>query len=149
MVSSSLSSVSGAGTEWLSAATITSIVYWQNDRLGGGGRGHSSSVGARGLGFRDRAPGEIGAGLPAAGTGASSHGPALGRVSRLRMTIVEAGRALRERKVSVAELTREALDAVARANSRLNAFITITEETALKRAAELDEDLARGIDHGP
>ena len=65
------------------------------------------------------------------------------------MIIAEAGRALRERKISVAELTKEALAAAARANSGLNAFITITEETALKRAAELDEDLTRGIDHGP
>ena len=65
------------------------------------------------------------------------------------MIIAEAGRALRERKISVAELTKEALAAAERANSGLNAFITITEETALKRAAELDEDLTRGIDHGP
>ena len=65
------------------------------------------------------------------------------------MTIVDVGRALRERKVSVTELAQEALAAAARTNSSINAFITITEEAALKRAAELDEDLARGIDHGP
>ena len=65
------------------------------------------------------------------------------------MTIVEAGRALRERRISVTELTQQALAAVARTNSTLNAFITITEEAARTRAAELDEDFARGIDHGP
>jgi aspartyl-tRNA(Asn)/glutamyl-tRNA(Gln) amidotransferase subunit A len=65
------------------------------------------------------------------------------------MTIVEAGRALREGKISVVELTKEALTAIARTNSELNAFITVTEESALKRAADLDEDFARGIDQGP
>ncbi|HLH42291.1 MAG TPA: amidase [Bryobacteraceae bacterium] len=65
------------------------------------------------------------------------------------MTILEAGRALRQRKVSAVELTSQALAAAARANASINAFITITEEAALTRAAQLDEDFARGVDHGP
>ena len=65
------------------------------------------------------------------------------------MTILEAGQALRQRKVSVTELTQEALDRIARVSPRIGAFITVTEEAALARAGELDRDLARGIDHGP
>jgi aspartyl-tRNA(Asn)/glutamyl-tRNA(Gln) amidotransferase subunit A len=65
------------------------------------------------------------------------------------MTIREAGKALRQRRVSVTELTRDALDRIGRANSKINAFITVTGEAALKRAAELDRDFANGIDHGP
>jgi aspartyl-tRNA(Asn)/glutamyl-tRNA(Gln) amidotransferase subunit A len=65
------------------------------------------------------------------------------------MTILEIGRALRLRQLSIAELTRETLDRIARANPRINAFITVTEEAALARAAQLDRDFARGIDHGP
>ena len=65
------------------------------------------------------------------------------------MTISEAGAALRSRKVSCLELTNRCLDQIAKLNPRLNAFITVTEEAARQRAAELDRDLAQGIDHGP
>ncbi|MBV8843845.1 MAG: amidase, partial [Bryobacterales bacterium] len=65
------------------------------------------------------------------------------------MTIVEAGNALRRRKISVSELARESLKRIARANAAINAFITVTEGAALARAAELDRDLARGLDRGP
>jgi aspartyl-tRNA(Asn)/glutamyl-tRNA(Gln) amidotransferase subunit A len=65
------------------------------------------------------------------------------------MTIRDAGKALRQRKVSVTELTQDSLDRIERANSKINAFITVTREAALKRAAELDRDFERGIDHGP
>ena len=65
------------------------------------------------------------------------------------MTIGETGAALRARKVSVRELTEDALRHVAIANPRVNAFLTVVEETARKRADSLDQDFARGIDHGP
>jgi aspartyl-tRNA(Asn)/glutamyl-tRNA(Gln) amidotransferase subunit A len=65
------------------------------------------------------------------------------------MNIVEAGQALRHRRISVTELTQESLSRIAKANPSINAFITITENAALTRAAELDRDFARGIDHGP
>ena len=65
------------------------------------------------------------------------------------MTISEIGAALRSKKLSVRELTEETLRRVADANPRLNAFITVTEAAARARAAVLDDELARGIDHGP
>ena len=65
------------------------------------------------------------------------------------MTIGEVGVALRAGQVSCAELTEEALQAAAKEQPRLNAFTTITEESALARAAELDALLAQGVDLGP
>jgi aspartyl-tRNA(Asn)/glutamyl-tRNA(Gln) amidotransferase subunit A len=64
------------------------------------------------------------------------------------MTIAEIGHALRERKISVVELTKETMRRI-EAASGLNAFITVTEEAALARAEELDRELARGVDRGP
>jgi aspartyl-tRNA(Asn)/glutamyl-tRNA(Gln) amidotransferase subunit A len=65
------------------------------------------------------------------------------------VTILESARALRERKVSCVELTNEALGRIERENPRLNAFLTVTAESARARAAQLDIDLARGVDRGP
>jgi len=65
------------------------------------------------------------------------------------VTIPEIGAALRAKKISVRELTDETLRRVADLNPRLNAFITVTGEAARARAAALDGDLARGVDHGP
>jgi aspartyl-tRNA(Asn)/glutamyl-tRNA(Gln) amidotransferase subunit A len=65
------------------------------------------------------------------------------------VTILEAGRALRERKISAREIVDQSLAAIERENPRLNAFLTVTEDAARKRAAVLDAELARGLDHGP
>jgi len=64
-------------------------------------------------------------------------------------TIFEAAAALRARTVSSAELTGQALARVRALNSRLNAVQTLTEESALARARQADDELARGIDRGP
>lgn len=65
------------------------------------------------------------------------------------MTIREAGRALRSRSVSSVELTTLCLDQIAKLNPRLNAFITVTGESARAHAHELDRELAAGRDRGP
>jgi aspartyl-tRNA(Asn)/glutamyl-tRNA(Gln) amidotransferase subunit A len=65
------------------------------------------------------------------------------------VTIGEAGRALRSREISCLELTNRCLDEIAKQNARLNAFITVTADAARKRARELDDELARGVDRGP
>ena len=65
------------------------------------------------------------------------------------MTILDAGKALRSRQISCLELTTRCLDHIAKLNPRLNAFITVTAETARGRAEELDRELARGRDRGP
>ena len=65
------------------------------------------------------------------------------------MTILEAGQALRSRRVSCLELANRALDQIAKLNPRLNAFITVTEQSARERAQALDRELANGVDRGP
>lgn len=65
------------------------------------------------------------------------------------MTIAEAGKALRSRRVSSVELTQQCVEQIAKLNPILNAFITVTAESALARAQELDRELAQGIDRGP
>ncbi len=65
------------------------------------------------------------------------------------MTIQEAAAALRARKVSSRELTDDALKRIARLNPRINAFITVTEDIARGRAAEMDRELESGFDRGP
>ncbi|HLX43288.1 MAG TPA: amidase [Bryobacteraceae bacterium] len=64
------------------------------------------------------------------------------------MTILEAAAALRAKKVSSVELVDESLKKIAAANPRLNAFITVTEESARTRARAADAELAKGVDHG-
>src|SRR5712692_1939036 len=65
------------------------------------------------------------------------------------MTILEAAAALRAQRVSAVELTNQSLERIDRLNPRLNAFITVLEESARARASEMDAELARGIDRGP
>src|SRR5258708_7617691 len=64
------------------------------------------------------------------------------------MTIQEAAAALRARKVSSRELTDDALKRIAQLNPQINAFITVTEEIARGRAAEMDRELESGFDRG-
>ncbi len=65
------------------------------------------------------------------------------------MTIARAGQALRSRSVSSVELTQQCLDQIAKLNPALNAFITVTGDSALAHAQELDRELAQGADRGP
>lgn len=65
------------------------------------------------------------------------------------MTILEAAAALRARKISSHELTVAALSRARELQPKLNTFITFLEESALARAAALDDELAKGNDRGP
>jgi aspartyl-tRNA(Asn)/glutamyl-tRNA(Gln) amidotransferase subunit A len=56
---------------------------------------------------------------------------------------------MRARRVSSRELVTESLRQIERLDSKLNAFITVTGETALREADQRDRELARGIDRGP
>jgi aspartyl-tRNA(Asn)/glutamyl-tRNA(Gln) amidotransferase subunit A len=64
------------------------------------------------------------------------------------VTISEAARALREGRVTSAELTRSALDCIGRLNPSLNAFLSVLPERAAERAAKADRELAAGSDRG-
>ena len=56
---------------------------------------------------------------------------------------------LRAGRVSSRELVTRSLLQIERLDSKLNAFITVTGETALREADERDRELASGIDRGP
>lgn len=56
---------------------------------------------------------------------------------------------VRRQRISAVDVTRMALDRVAEANPRLNAFSALFFDTALVAAAEIDRRIAQGIDPGP
>src|SRR5215472_3773671 len=64
-------------------------------------------------------------------------------------TILEIGDALRQRRISPVELTRECLGRIERLNSKLNAFITVTAEAALQQARQAEDEIAQGDWRGP
>ncbi len=59
-------------------------------------------------------------------------------------TLATAREALRARKISSRELTEHYLAAIAALNPRLNAFVTVTGEAALRQADQSDAALAKG-----
>jgi len=65
------------------------------------------------------------------------------------MTILEAGSALQVGTVSSFDLVKAALASISRDNPKLNAFLTVTEEAALARARQLDQERAAGRVRGP
>jgi aspartyl-tRNA(Asn)/glutamyl-tRNA(Gln) amidotransferase subunit A len=65
------------------------------------------------------------------------------------MTAAETAAAIRGREVSAAEVTRAALDRLHKYEGAVNACITVLDERAEKRAAEIDARLARGENVGP
>jgi aspartyl-tRNA(Asn)/glutamyl-tRNA(Gln) amidotransferase subunit A len=65
------------------------------------------------------------------------------------VTILEAAKALRQRTVSSAELTEAALRRTGETNPKLNAMITVLDQSARAQAQAADAELARGADRGP
>jgi aspartyl-tRNA(Asn)/glutamyl-tRNA(Gln) amidotransferase subunit A len=65
------------------------------------------------------------------------------------LELAEASRAVQKKEISPLELTRACLDRIERLNPRLNAFITVTAETALESARTAEEEIARGEWKGP
>ncbi|MDQ0993868.1 amidase [Streptomyces sp. V3I7] len=77
-------------------------------------------------------------------------GPISGTARALHeLSAAEAGRRLRAGELTSVELTRHALDRIARLDPALHAFIRVTEESALARAAAADRELETGVDRGP
>jgi len=65
------------------------------------------------------------------------------------MTIEEFGRRLRAREVTSVGVTEECLGRIEAENPKLNAFIKITADEALRLARQADQELAAGTDRGP
>ena len=64
-------------------------------------------------------------------------------------TLLDAAKAVRDRKISSRELTRALLSRIERLNPKINAYLTVLPETAMREAAARDEELARGELRGP
>ena len=69
-----------------------------------------------------------------------------------QLSLSEASQLVRSKKVSPVELTRECLSRIERLNPKLNAFITVTADSALAEArqaeAEIQHERWRGPLHG-
>lgn len=72
-----------------------------------------------------------------------------GPIPRKVFTLSEALAKQVRGELSATELVRRSLAQVERLNGRLNAFVTVTAETALARAAELDRHRVEGAPLGP
>jgi aspartyl-tRNA(Asn)/glutamyl-tRNA(Gln) amidotransferase subunit A len=68
---------------------------------------------------------------------------------QLHCSILEASQLIRKRAISPVELTRDCLGRIAKFNPLLNAFITVTAESALEQAHLAEEELRQGQDRGP
>src|SRR5258708_40372823 len=64
-------------------------------------------------------------------------------------TIAEIAARLRRKEVSPLELTRACLDRIEKLNPVLNAFITVTAESALAEARAAEIEISRGDWRGP
>jgi len=91
-----------------------------------------------------------------AAAAAAETDPATGSPSRTNapselagLTLSEAADLVRGRKVSPVELTRACLDRIERLDAKLNAFITVTAETALAEARAAESEVQGGRWRGP
>src|ERR1044071_7455874 len=65
------------------------------------------------------------------------------------LSLSEASRLIRDKKISPVELTQRCLNRIERLNPKLNAFITVTAEAALAQAREAEAEIQRGHWRGP
>jgi aspartyl-tRNA(Asn)/glutamyl-tRNA(Gln) amidotransferase subunit A len=65
------------------------------------------------------------------------------------LSITEASHLIRDKKVSPVELTQSCLRRIERLNPKLNAFITVTAESALAQAREAEAEIKGGHWRGP
>ena len=59
-------------------------------------------------------------------------------------TLIELKTEIQNKKISSYELTKFFLDRIKKIDSKLNSFITITENNALKKAKEIDSEITKG-----
>lgn len=65
------------------------------------------------------------------------------------MTLTELGQGLAEKSLSSREIVESYLERIARGNDRLNAFVAVYAEEALKLASAADQARAAGLPQGP
>jgi len=65
------------------------------------------------------------------------------------MSALELSRAIKDKKVTVTQATEAYLDSIEKKDGQLNAFITVTKEYAMERAAYVQAQIDRGEDISP
>ena len=65
------------------------------------------------------------------------------------LDLCEAGKQLQKRTISPVELTRVCLERIDRMNPQLNAFITVTADSAMKEAKTAEKEIGEGKWRGP
>lgn len=70
-------------------------------------------------------------------------------MSILDMTAVELSKAIKEKKVTVIEATKVALEQIKKSEPTINAYVTVDEEGALKQACEVQSKIDDGTLTGP
>ncbi len=69
--------------------------------------------------------------------------------AELYRSLVELGELLRKRSISPVELTSDYLARIEKLNPTLNAFITVTADSALEQAHQAEKEIQRGHWRGP
>ena len=67
----------------------------------------------------------------------------------VQLTLIAAATAIRRKKISSVELTRACIEQAQAVQPKLNCFIALEEEDALKAARKADRALKRGTRLGP
>jgi aspartyl-tRNA(Asn)/glutamyl-tRNA(Gln) amidotransferase subunit A len=92
----------------------------------------------------------MGLGAATLGTGCATNlGQLVGGPQQLPETIDEAGKGLRNGSLTSEKLTKAYIEGITKLEPKLNAFITRTNDLALKTAAQMDAELKAGKDRGP
>ena len=69
--------------------------------------------------------------------------------SLTKLTLSEASELVRSKRVSPVELTQACLSRIEQINPKLNAFITVTADSALAQARQAESEIQRGSWKGP
>jgi aspartyl-tRNA(Asn)/glutamyl-tRNA(Gln) amidotransferase subunit A len=69
--------------------------------------------------------------------------------SLTKLSLSEASQLVRSKRVSPVELTQECLSQIERLNPKLNAFISVTADSALAQARKAEDEIQRGHWSGP
>ena len=66
-----------------------------------------------------------------------------------QLTIHEAADKLKKKEISAKELTQSVLDRIAKLDSKVESFITVTPEIAMAQAKAADDQIAKGLIKSP
>src|SRR6478672_7652953 len=78
-----------------------------------------------------------------------SHAAGASAADATWLSLTEASRLIRDKKVSPVDLTQGCLNRIDRLNPRLNAFITVTADAALQQAQKAEAEIQKGHWRGP